>query len=318
MSEDDAAQALLSRFQQKAEPATSEEPKEDDNAESTDVEAEQAGEATAEATTEVDESESEVELDVAGEKFKLPAKLAEHAERIQSKVKDLERGAQSKFSEAAEIRKAAEAERQQIAELRKLVEARAPVLGEYQAVTAQLQGLQGIDLASLSDTDPVTAQKALAQMMQLQQKQAALVGKLRQADAEFSQKEAQVKSERASKGKEHLDKAIPGGWTAERRQAVTEYVSQRGLSAEAVEAANYDPVLVEVLYKAAQWDSLQAKKPEINKRANEAPKTLRPNAAGSTQSVQRANTEKAIQAHKKVGNLESAAAAILARARIRK
>jgi hypothetical protein len=127
----------------------------------------------------------------------------------------------------------------------------------------------------------------------------------------------QLEGQRVAKTAEAMTKSTIG-WDSKKDNELGQYVQSRGLSVEAIRAARGDPALVEDLYLASQYRALLAKKPEINKRANEAPKTLKPNAAGTVSSVNRTKANDAFQAHKKTGNLESAAAAILARARFKR
>jgi hypothetical protein len=47
----------------------------------------------------------------------------------------------------------------------------------------------------------------------------------------------------------------------------------------ATEAHMYDPVFLEALHKAAQWDRLQADKPKALQKVAEAPRVLKPGAA---------------------------------------
>ena len=86
---------------------------------------------------------------------------------------------------------------------------------------------------------------------------------------EFQQAQQQSLQELLNKGTEVLRGKIPG-WGQEHQQQVREYATNLGFSEQEI-ASVIDPRQVEVLYKAAQYDALQANKPAAVKKVQKAP-----------------------------------------------
>ena len=86
---------------------------------------------------------------------------------------------------------------------------------------------------------------------------------------EFQQAQQQSLQELLNKGTEVLRGKIPG-WGQEHQQQVREYATNLGCSEQEI-ASVIDPRQVEVLYKAAQYDALQANKPAAVKKVQKAP-----------------------------------------------
>jgi hypothetical protein len=198
-TEADAAQALLARWGVKPDDPVTDDASESeaqaaDATETTDEQ--QPDEGTADADGDEQAQPDEVEIDVAGDKFKFPKTLAEQAEKIQRKVKDLEAGTTRKFQEAAEIRKALEVEREQVAFVQKLANSQTELLADFRAVQKEVDQLTNLDWNALSDADPVQAQKAMARLMSLQNTQQRIGSQLQQASRQMSEAEHSAKATR--------------------------------------------------------------------------------------------------------------------------
>lgn len=312
----DAADALLARFNAKSEPpatgdeSESEPPQQDEQEPS----AEQPDEGTADAQEESTPVE-DVELDVAGEKFKLPKALQEQAEKIQRKVKDLESGTRKKFDEAAEIRKAVEAEREQVQFIGKLATQHTDLLADMRATTREIEHLNAIDWAAASDQDPVAAQKAMARLMTLQHTQQRIGAQLQEATRQMAAREQELRSQQAARGTERLSKLIPNLSDAT-KQDLAQYISQRELTPEG-KAALWDPEVVAAFHDAKKYRELMAAKP-VEKRAVEAQKTLRPGTAATPTSSAKQRADEAKKRAFKSGSTDDLAAALLARSAYRK
>ncbi len=314
----DAAEALLARWSSKSEtPATgdaseSEAPEQDEREQ---PDAEQPDEGTAEAADESEAQVEDIELDVAGEKFKLPKALQEQAERIQRKVKDLESGTRRKFDEAAEIRKAVEAERENVQKLNQFAAQHTDLLADMRSVTREIDSLNRLDWNSLSDSDPVTAQKHMARLMQLQHMQQQIGVQLQQAAGAMNAQQQQLRAQRAQQGQERLTKLIPNLSDAT-KQELAQYIAQRDLTPEGKEAL-WDPEVVAAFHDAKRYREMMAAKP-ADKRAVPAQTTLRPGKAAAPSTSAKQEYEKARKDAFKTGSTESIAAAILARARYKR
>lgn len=86
---------------------------------------------------------------------------------------------------------------------------------------------------------------------------------------EFQQAQQQSVQELLNKGTEVLRSKIPG-WGGDQQRQVRDYALSLGWS-EAEISTVTDPRQVEVLYKAAQYDALQANKPAAVKKVQNAP-----------------------------------------------
>lgn len=86
---------------------------------------------------------------------------------------------------------------------------------------------------------------------------------------EFQQAQQQSHQELLKKGTEVLRSKIPG-WGGDQQRQVRDYALNLGWS-EAEISTVTDPRQVEVLYKAAQYDALQANKPAAVKKVQSAP-----------------------------------------------
>lgn len=308
-TEESAAQAFLGLMKGQAKEATPEESvTETPDAEVADAEPSEQPQGTADDAPADDEAD--IEIDVAGAKFRLPAALAEQARTIQTKVKELESGATRKFQEASDLRKQVEAERESVAKYREAAQAQIDLMADYRAVTRQIEAIQQSDLSALSEADPIAAQKQLAQLMTLQHTQQRIGAQMQQAMQAMQAEEARRNAELVQKGIERVSKSIPD-WSEAKAKELAAYATSRGLSDAAMRAANFDPALIEILHDSMTLKAIREKKPET-KRANEAPKTLKPTGSGTSQSAGRERFEKAKQEHRKHGSLESAAGAFLA------
>src|SRR5690606_12669516 len=97
-TEESAAQAFLGLMKGQAAATPEESVTETPDAGVADAEPSEQPQGTAD--DEPADDEADIEIDVAGAKFRLPAALAEQAQTIQTKVKELESGATRKFQEA--------------------------------------------------------------------------------------------------------------------------------------------------------------------------------------------------------------------------
>ncbi len=314
---EDAAQALLARWNSRAETpdadASESEAQEADEPADEPV-AEQADEATADAAGETPSEVDEVEIDVAGEKFKLPKTLSEQAQRIQQKAKDLEAGTTRKFQEVAEIRKAAEAERELTQFVGKLTAQQTDLIADLRAANRELEQLQEVNVLQLHEQDPVAASRVTARMMQLQTAQQRLNAQLQQSANQIRQAEEQHRAQQMERGLQHLQKLIPS-FTESTKQELAQYIATRQLTPEG-KAALWDAEVIAAFHDAKKFREMSAK--PVVKKAAEPPKTLRPGtaAAPNTSAKQRVEAIKARAA--KTGSTEDFAALLLAQSNLKR
>jgi hypothetical protein len=315
---EDAAQALLARWNSRANEPTaddSESEAQDADEPADEPDAEQPDEGTADAQGEDAGTVDELEIDVAGEKFKLPKTLKEQAERIQQKTKDLEAGVTKRFQEAAEIRKALEADRELTQFIGKLSVQQTDALADLRSTVREVERLQGVDLQSLHDSDPVTASKVTARLVQLQAQQRAIEARLAQATDEIKRAESHHRQQAMERGQQQLAKLIPNLSDATKQELAT-YIAQRSLTPEG-QAALWDAEVIAAFHDAKRYRDMMSAKP-VAKKTVEPSRTLRPGTAAAPNSSAKARVEAAKARAYKTGSTEDIAAALLARANLRK
>lgn len=311
---EDAAQALLARWNSRAETPTAEADESEGQAtdESDEPAAEQADEATADAAGEREtQPEDELEIDVAGDKFKFPKSLNEQAQRIQQKVKDLEAGVTRKFQEAAELRKAAEQDRELTQFVGKLTSQQTELIADMRATQRELEQLNGVNVMQLHETDPVAASRVTARLVQLQGQQQRINAQLQDATSQMRQAEQQYRAQQSERGMAALQKLVPN-LTDTTKQELAQYIAQRSLTPEG-QAALWDAEVVAAFHDAKRYREMMAAKPAA--KAPVAPaKTLRPGTAAAPSSSARARADQLKARAYKTGATDDIAAALLARA----
>lgn len=309
LTERGAVDQLLSKWGKPDKVEQQEEPVEE-------VQAEQPeGDAQAEAETTEEEpaaDEGDVEIDVAGEKFRLPAKLTETVKRIEAKAKEVEAGATRKFQEAADLRKAVELQSQSYAQLQRIAEANADLIGEHKMIANRLDVLTKINP---NGVDPETLSKLNFEYNQLvtakQRIEAQYGQNVQAAKAEYS-KAQQAKAEHAEK---LLSQHIKG-WGPESKRKIAEYAMSKGAPEEALSGIT-DPWMVMVLDDAMHGHAMRQAKPGI-KRVVEQAKTLAPTSAGPKTTTAQVKSKIAMSRLQKTGSMQDAAMALLTRAETRK
>jgi hypothetical protein len=310
-SEADAAAELLKRWGTTEE--VSPEPEAYEESE------DQQPEGNADDEPESEETEGEesddVEIDVGGEKFKLPPVLAEEAKRIESKVKEIEAGATKRFQEAAEIRKVAEAEIQSAKQLQQLAVEQADIIADHKQIMRQLEYLESLDINALAESDPVQLTKVNAQYNQLQSAKQRVEQAYAQAQAKSKEQTEQQMVARLTHLNEFARKSIKG-WSDEYSQTLLKFsVNQLGADPEALLQVMSEPVIkaLDLAYQGWKVRNTDPKSKQVN-----ATKTLKPGASGQMKSNAQQAVQKAEQRLKKSGSVDDAAMALLARSSVKR
>jgi hypothetical protein len=305
INEAEAASAILEKMGVGKEPPAEEKPSEG-------TEATEAEEATTEAeeTTEEESEESEdVEIDVAGEKYKLPAQLAEQAKTIEAKVKEIEAGATRKFQEAAETRKIAEAQIEQAKAIAQVSEQELELLANQRTIQARLQQILSIDSNALAEQDPVTLTKLNAELMRLQAANQQIDAALQQTRSTRKQKEDEAVGIRMNHLAEWSKKNIPG-WSDDYSQTLLEFsVKELGADPQALRNVMSEPVLkaLHLAYKGWKVQTTDPKAKQV-----QSTKTLKPGATGQAKSSAQQTAETATRRLAQTKKVDDGAAAILA------
>ena len=240
-------------------------------------------EAESDEPEEVESEESEVEQEDEQEeqeqpKYRVKAAGEEREVTLDELIKSYQLGTDyTKKSQAvAEERKAVEAERQRIEEARHLRDTYAERLQIIEQMLNQQPETENLDY--LKENDPIGYAVKVAELTQ-REKQLAQVQAERQRIAEQQRQEqheylGNVVQAEARKLSEVLPEyADPKKGEAIRRE-LREFGVKAGFSEQEL-AAVYDSRHVLTLYKAMQYDKLQATKPSITKKVAEAPKVMK-------------------------------------------
>lgn len=303
LTEDEAAQALLSRFQKKAdEPA---EPESDPEVSSSE---EVATEDPDEGQPEVVDDSVEVEYE--GEKLKVPAKVKDALLRQADYTR--------KTQEVAETRKAIEAERQAMQFQMQFSQVSFAKQAELQNIDSQARAIVQA-LPELWRTNPEQASQYQAMLYELQGKGQQAQRELQQLHEEYQGKQREYMAKKHEAAAKYIAEAIPGYTPSSSMDVeLARYVEGKyNIPAQTLSMALLDhPSLAVAFWKAKQFDDLQAKKPLVTKKvAQQAPKTLAPGAAASQNSGQKVRIQEADARLKKSGRLDDAREAFLARLR---
>ena len=324
LSTEQAAQSLLARWnsrQQEAADADDSESEAVDEADDGDEpHAEQSEQDDADAGDDEPEAQvesTEYELELGGAKFKLkPDELPQRLSEIQAKAKELEGGATRKFQEAAELRKSLEAEREQIQQLGRLAAQHTELLADMRSTQREIEQLSSVDWNALSDSDPVTAQKAMARLMTLQNAQQSIGQRLNEAQRAMQQQDAEIRAQIAQRGTEKLSKLIPDFNEATKAE-LSKFIAQRELTPMGREAL-WDPEVVAAFHDAMKYRAMKQAAPVQQKRAVDAPKSLRPGTAATPNTSAKQRADAALKRVRETGKTDDVVSLLLARQKVRR
>lgn len=183
-----------------------------------------------------------------------------------------------KTMEAANLAKAAQ-DRIHFAEAREQITAAVVQdIAEVKALELQLKQFEGMDIASLYQSDPGTALRLRDQRdelrRQIAEKQQAIGTKARSLQ-EGQQQHFAKQWQMAVEGvKQRIGQYTPGEDAAMLKQ-----VQALGFTEEEMRGRYADPRILHAIYKAAKWDTLQANKGKAVKSAESAPPVVKPGAS---------------------------------------
>lgn len=245
----------------------------------------------------------EVEVEVEGWKGKIPAKLK------------------------AEIDKGADYTRktQTLAEERRLIETQARLQQEHQAflqatkteqdqlrqIDAQLDQYSAVDISQI-DADTLNRMQYTANQLASQKKK--LESAIGEKQGQFKQQMLSAWDEMTNRARTVITKDVPN-WDSVAGD-VAQFAIKEGFPFEIITGHDrqtrervgpgvVDPVFAKTLYKAMQWDKLQASKATVTGKVANAPPVVKP---GAPSNIQAANAKKALmQQHKQKGTVDSAA-----------
>ena len=195
-------------------------------------------------------------------------------------------------------------------------------IAEQQKLTAsliaQVQAEPNIDWDMLRETDPG---RYLKERETRDARRADIQRSLDMMDAEMKRRDEQAAAQHVEWQKEQVEtlyKLRPDWKEPETGRAamteVTEYLQKNGFSEEQINALE-DARSILTVWRAAQWERLQAQKPEVKKRLRLLPRTLRPGARDDAATLsaqqQEAERQQALRGRlNETGSVDDAAALI--------
>lgn len=307
MTEESAASELLKRWG--ASDDASPEASEADESDSEPADEAMQDEDDA-AESDAGETADGVEIDVAGEKFRLPPALAEDARRIEAKVKEIEAGATRKFQEAAELRKVAETQTAHAQQLSQLSQAEVNLRADRRMVERRLEQIMSIDSATMADNDPVALTRLNAEFNQLQLAQSRIDEALGEIGGRKNQMREQTDAQKFQYLRKYATDHIKG-WSQEYEKTLFEFsVKELGADPEALHSVMSEPVLKALDLAYQGW---KVRKAEPKSKQVTGTKTLKPGASGQSRTNAQQIAEKANRRLGQTGKVDDAAAALLAR-----
>jgi hypothetical protein len=233
----------------------------------------------------VSESESEEAIEEAQEeeqRFVVKAAGEEREVTLQELIEGYQKGTDyhKKTNALAEQRKAVEAEKAAVEQAKQARDAYAQRLQVMDQFLSQQ--MQGEDIESLKETDPIAYAVKVAEMTR-QEKQLQQLRAEQQRIAREQQAEQEVHMERRiAEEAQKVASAIPDYADPKKGEKVRSdlraFAKSIGYS-DAELASATDSRAVVTLWMAAQYQKLQQSKPGVTKKVTEAPKLLKPGTA---------------------------------------
>jgi hypothetical protein len=264
------------------------------------VEAAEEDEQEIEAAPEEDKPEDEpeyVEITHNGKPVKLTLdEVLEHA----SKGFDYTQ----KTQQLADQRKQIEQLAQNVQQQYQLQQATIQETAKLYSMDSALQNYQNVNWDAWMDQDPIEASKGWQKFQMLKSQRDETATSIQQAQAKTQYMTQSQLQQQLAEGAKQLASEIKG-WSPELATALKTNGLEYGFTDSELDQV-YDPRMVKVLHDAYQWRQLQAKKPEVQKRVNLAPKSPKPSGKVESESQNRTVLLKKL----KSGRTESARRAV--------
>ena len=268
-------------------------------------------EQEAQGQDETEQVEEQSEEQEKPSTFRVKAAGEEREVTLEELIEGYQLGADytKKTQSLSEQRKAVEAERAKIEEAAKLRDQYAQRLSMMEKILQQQN--KGENLEVLKETDPIGYAVKVAEMAQRDKQLQVLQAEQRRiAEQQQAEQATRLQGHIAEESRK-LATAIPGYADPKQgdqiRKDIREYAKSIGWSDQEL-AQIYDSRAVLSLYQGMQYAKLQSNKPQVTKKVNEAPKTLK--SGVSQPRNQEAESQKKVMAQlKKSGKVTDAALA---------
>lgn len=314
ITEDQAASEMLKRWGVDEKEASPEPEKPETELEDDQPQGDDPSEEAEESETEPESGE--IEIDVAGEKFRLPATLKDLAERVQAKAKEVEAGSTKRFQEAADLRKAAEARSEQVERMTQIAQAQAELLADHKFIVRRLAQYEQINVQELAQTDPARLTAINAEYNQLMAARSRVENAYQKAVSDMDSETTKAKETAVQSLQEFASKNIKG-WGKEADERLGQYLGDKGIDRETMlSVLTKEPKFLLVLEEAAYGRKVRTTAPQ--KAQPKAPPPLKPGSAGIAKTSAQQTADTAKRRLSQTGRVEDAAALMLARMTARK
>lgn len=210
----------------------------------------------------------EVEVEIEGERYRVPKKISDrfiqHADYTR-KTMDL-----------AELRRGMVAERTAFAQEQAFAQEVTTERRQLALYDAQIESYRRVDWSAMETGDLM---KARAQLDQLKDARAELDGVIQSKRKGFESKVQQSLHESLDAGQKYVAQRI-NGYNDSVKQGILRHAISDGYTPEEINLVR-DPRLVVTLWKASQWDALQASKPGVMKRTAQSAPVVKPGASNN-------------------------------------
>jgi len=258
---------------------------------------------------EVDEAEAApeaVEVEYNGKTFKVDPELRE-AVMLKSDYTQ-------KTQEIASVRRALEIEKMALQTAKVFDQQTKELTAQKSQLESYKEQARKIDWASLTLDQKVDLDRELRNIdSQLSDVERQLSSKRDEHKGQFDQYVVQAVMET----EKFMSRKV-SGWSQDSGRQLHQYGSQLGIPAEKLTTGWFaDPTATHVMWKAQQWDKLQASKPGVTNKAASAPPVVKPGSNAIQKSVAQSNYQKSRESLKKTGSLKDFENAFLAASRKR-
>lgn len=213
------------------------------------------------------QAEDVSEIEFNGKKYQVPKELKEPLERQADYTR--------KTQELAAIRNAVELRQQAASESQSFESSVKEEMSQLQALDAQIGQYKQLDWNSLDVEQMVKLKHSLDSLKEQRQ---GLKESLDAKRGEFSQKMESFYGEAVQKTERFMAEKVPN-WNNQAGKALCEYAVEIGFTPVSVRSIVTDPVATLSLWKAMQYDSLQAKKGSALQKAASAPPIVKPGSS---------------------------------------
>ena len=242
---------------------------------------------------EQEEDDSE-EVEIEGKSYRVPKELKDmvlmHKDYTQ------------KTQAVADQRRAVEEQAQALETRQRLMSQTFEKAVDFKATQDKLSQYEQIDWQSLTDQDPVQAQKLFFAFQQLQREAQAKYNAYQKASTDSEQLTQQQRQQQLAQAEQDLKVRLPDFGPQLAEKIVKNAKDSYGFTAQELEGLT-DARHVEVLHDAMKWRALQAEKPKAMKAVADAPKAIKPQATQPKRTNQAAHDRL-----KKSGRMEDLAA----------